>query len=590
MVLPVIPNNRLGVFGIRDPLLGTPVVGSQPTVVAIIGQTLGAVTNITDEAVTRNALQIFDELANTVVNFVSKISDVQGGAANYVNNVDYELDNGNHVHWLGTFILPPSGFVGTPIVQGGATLGAGVYKYKVTAIRLIALPSTNGETTPSSEITVTVGGAGTNAVQLSWTPVTNAQGYNIYRTAVGGGSNTETLLTTVLGGASNGFVDDGSLTPGIITPPVVNTANNRPADGAIYFVSYNCTITTYYDPVLFTSVNDLIGAYSLTSDLCVAGTIILGNTSGIAIGQGATQVMAIAVPPSPTLANYEQALQALENQNVDVIVILDGTPANQLAVAQHVVAMSDPSVGKPRMAVYGSPKGTPIGDSATPGTSIFNARALNIDDQFTNPTGFRMIYVANASFFYNVQFPDGSPILTELDGWFLAAAVAGRIATLSDVATPLTNKDIQGIVSLGQVFTVNQKDLLEQNGLLLVEPNATNTQFVVYHGRTLDIQILENSEISIVRADDALDKALRTQFAPYIGSKITNGFLTALGTQTSDVLGNFYNQKLIRTFSKGSIDVQQDPTLKTRVNVTFLYSPIYPANQIVFTRGYNLAA
>lgn len=587
MVMPVIPSNRLGVFGIRDPLLGTPVIGNQPTVVAIIGQTLGAVTNIVDEAVTRNALQIFDELANTVVNFISKVSDVQNGIANYINNVDFELDAGNTVKWLGTFVQPPSSLVGSPLTTAGATLPTGAYKYVVTATRLTALPSTEGETTVSSEITVTLSG-GANSAQLSWTPSVNAQAYKIYRTAVGGGTGTETLLATVAGGASNGFLDDGSLTPGIATPPVTNTANNRPADGANYYVSYNCTITTYYDPVLFTSVNDLIAAHSLTSDLCVAGTMIIGNTSGIAVGQGASQVLTVAVPPSPTLANFQTALATLENRRVDIVVVLSGDTTVQLAAAQHVVAMSDPSIGKSRMAVFGSPKGTAIGDSTTVGSTIYRARALNIDDAYSNPTGYRMIYVANASFFYNVQFPDGSPIETEMDGWFLAASVAGRIAALSDVATPLTNKGINGVVSLGQEFTVNQKDLLEQNGLLLVEPNQTNTQFLVYHGRTIDIQILENGEISIVRADDALDYALRTKFSPYIGNKITTGFLTSLKDQTNIVLGDFYNLKLIKTYEKGSISAEPDPTLPTRVNVTFLYTPIYPANQIVFTRGYNL--
>jgi hypothetical protein len=590
MVMPVIPSNRLGVFGIRDPLLGTPVVGNQPTVVALIGQTLGAVTNIVDEAITRNALQIYDELANTVVNFVSKVSDVQNGIANYVNNVDYSLDNGNHIHWLGTFVQPPTSVVGAALITAGDTLAAGTYEYKITAIRQIATsPVTQGETTPSLEVSVVVSG-GANSVQLSWTPSVNAQGYNVYRTAVNGATGTETLLTTVLGGSSNGFLDTGALTPGVQTPPVTNTANNRPADGANYYVSYNCTITSYYEADLFTSVNDLINAHSLTSDLCIAGTLIIGNQSGIAVGQGASQVMCVAVPPSPTLANYQQALQVLENQNVDIIVILNGTPANQLAVAQHVVAMSDPSIGKSRMAIFGSPKNTPIGDSTTPETSIYNARALNIDDAYGNPMGYRMVYVANSSFFYNVQFPDGSPIQTQLDGWFLAAAVAGRIAALSDVATPLTNKDIQGIISLGDVFTVNQRDLLNQNGLLVVQGNASNSQFLVYHGCTLDIQILENGEISIVRADDGLDEAIRTQLSPYIGSKITDAFLATVATQIDQVLGNFYNQKLIRSYEKNSISVEQDPTLKTRVNVTFLYSPIYPCNQILVQRGYDLGS
>lgn len=589
-MLPVISSNKLGVFGIRDPLLGTPVIGNQPTVVALIGQTLGAVTNVTDEAVVRSASQLYDVLANAVVNFISKISDAQNGISNYLNNIDFVLDNGNHVHWLGTFILPPSSVVGAPIVTAGASLALGTYLYKVTSIRETStVGPTEGETTPSLEVSVVLSGS-ENSAQLSWMPATNSQGYNVYRTAVGGGSGTETLLATIVGGSASGFLDDGSLTPGVATPPVTNTATNRPADGISYYVSYNTTVIQYNTPELFTSMNDLISGHGLTSDLCIAGTLILGNTSGISVGQGASQVLTVAVPPNPTLANYESALATLENQQVDIIVLLDGTPANQLAVAQHVVAMSDPNIGKSRMAIFGSPKGTPIGDAYTPETSIYNARSLNIDDAYGNPMGYRMMFVGNASFFYGVQLPDGSANPTELDGWFLAAAIAGRIATLSDTATPLTGKDVNGIISLGQVFTMNQRDLLNQNGLIVVQPNQDNTQFLVYHGCTLDVQILENSELSIVRTDDALDLALRKKFSPYIGSKITDNFENAVETGTNDVLSQFYQLKLIKAYAKGSISVEPDPTNPVRVNVTFLYNPMYPANQMVFQRGYNLAA
>lgn len=95
----------------------------------------------------------------------------------------------------------------TALTAGGYMLPAGTYYYKVTAI-----DGNGGETTPSNEVSITVGAGG--AVTLQWNTVPNAVGYNVYRGTAPGG---EGLLAGIglpqpqqaPGTLSVGFVDTG---------------------------------------------------------------------------------------------------------------------------------------------------------------------------------------------------------------------------------------------------------------------------------------------------------------------------------------------------------------------------------------------
>lgn len=96
----------------------------------------------------------------------------------------------------------------------GGTLAAGTYRYYVTAT------NADGETTVSNEESIVTTGA-TSTVTVTWTAVTGATGYKIYRTAVDGASGTQLLLATV--GAVTTYEDDGSGTPSGAFP-TINTA------------------------------------------------------------------------------------------------------------------------------------------------------------------------------------------------------------------------------------------------------------------------------------------------------------------------------------------------------------------------------
>jgi len=94
----------------------------------------------------------------------------------------------------------PIGVRASTATTGGTGLAASTeYFYKV-----VAIDTYGGETLPSAEVNVTTGTGATNSNTLSWLPVANASGYNVYRSTTTG---TETLVAS--GVLTAYFVDTG---------------------------------------------------------------------------------------------------------------------------------------------------------------------------------------------------------------------------------------------------------------------------------------------------------------------------------------------------------------------------------------------
>lgn len=573
---PVFPSTKLGVFAYENPNIGTQIIAGQATLPCVIGTSYGALTTIQNEAVVRSVL-LLDPLQNSPAIAIVGVGDDDNGLFNYILGTDYRLSSDNtSVDWLGTLIVPPVGLVGlaedvTPVAPRTG-LTAATYTYGLTAIRQIdAIAHTNGETTESIPVSVIVGGSN-NAVQLTWTPSVNAQGYNIYRNG--------DLIATVPGGASNSFLDDGYAS-GVVVPPVVNTAINRPANNATYYVTYTAVITNYFVPTVFTSLSRLTAAHGYGSDLAIAGALILG---GPGVGQGASQILTIAVPDE-TEASYLEALNILQSQSGDIIVVpLTGDTAVQMDTAEHVVAMTEPVAKKNRACVLGCARGTPIGDVNTANSIIWSGQRLVLNSAEGNPQGRLIWFVDQTSINYDVPVAAGVTSATDLDGWFYAAAVAGAIAALPKVCTPLTNTQIEGINSLGDNWDPGEIDMLDSNGIITTED--INGDITIYHGRTSDLYTVEHSEISIVRTSNYICLDLIKAFKPFWALNISETFIDSLEDATNDRFAIYQKNAIIAGYDSGSIEVLQGIAGNpTRVDVLVSAIPFYPANQIVFQFG-----
>ena len=126
---------------------------------------------------------------------------------------------------IGHVVLPigqlpaPSGLkvVGS---SSGGNLASGTYSWTVTAT------NANGETVASNEVSAILTGSNSSAV-LSWTRVSGATGYTLYRTSPGGESSR---VATITAGSTVSYADTGPA-GAPAKPPTVNTAAlSSPAD------------------------------------------------------------------------------------------------------------------------------------------------------------------------------------------------------------------------------------------------------------------------------------------------------------------------------------------------------------------------
>lgn len=158
----------------------------------------------------------------------------------------------------------------------GGTITAGTYKYVLTAT------NANGETLASNEQTITTTGS-TSTVTVTWTAVTGATGYNLYKTAAGGASGTELKYKTV--GAVTTDIDTSPGSPAGALP-IQNTALNSGVYVAptkfIPFISENLTsvqATIFRRPIRQSA--DVIGA--VPGNFNVQGDVSIECMEDIAI-------------------------------------------------------------------------------------------------------------------------------------------------------------------------------------------------------------------------------------------------------------------------------------------------------------------
>lgn len=104
-------------------------------------------------------------------------------------------------------------------VASGGLFTAGTYYWKVTAL------TRAGETVGSAEVTVAIVAAGQATV--TWTAVTGATGYRIYRSTTAGTYGALALAGAVTGQATATFTDTGAATTAG-TVPATNTSGGIP--------------------------------------------------------------------------------------------------------------------------------------------------------------------------------------------------------------------------------------------------------------------------------------------------------------------------------------------------------------------------
>jgi hypothetical protein len=173
---------------------------------------------------------------------------------------------------------------------------------------------------------------------------------------------------------------------------------------------------------------------------------------------------------------------------------------------------------------------------------------------------------------------------TEIEGFYLAAAIAGKIGEQSP-SQAFTNLTLSGFSSLkhsNNYFTNSQLDELAGAGTFIVIQESANTPLKIRHQLATDVSTIQRRELSITKAIDYTAKFLRLALSKRIGKfNITQSFLDGLAT-TVQSLGRFLvESQVLSDFQLSSIAVDEDAP--DTVNITVSVLPFFPCNYIALT-------
>lgn len=384
-----------------------------------------------------------------------------------------------------------------------------------------------------------------------------------------------TYTLQITGGTANAAVGfPTSLVTG--NTAAAATAVRRPALNATvpnFWVDYEYVRTEHLKLKRFTSLKDVQNEHGVGSNLFLACSLAMG-TSGQ--GNAAPAVLTMSVADD-TLPSYTAALAELEKSKEPTFIVpctvVSGING---AVKSHVDLLA--TQYRRRLGIVGTPIGVQPGDTTTPNTAVYIARQLD----------HKRMILAYPWPVSSVQAQDGTWADTELDGWAQACIVAGRFASLPDRATPLTKKELNGIVRLGLDLDYYSANVLAEAGVMVIEDDLG--VFRVRDSLTTTDDNGEDRQPGIVLVEDQLATQLETDFKQFIGAKLLPDTLAAIGDRTVLTLRLFTKLQLITSFDEGSIDVSQDPDVLTTVNVSFTYRPVQQLKEIAFKYTFDLSA
>ena len=180
-------------------------------------------------------------------------------------------------------------------------------------------------------------------------------------------------------------------------------------------------------------------------------------------------------------------------------------------------------------------------------------------------------------------------LVTELSGYYLAAAYAGKLASQQS-QVPLTKKQIASFSSIpARVFNMMTKafkNSLSGSGVAVTEQTADG-RLVVRHGVSTQMTNVLTREISITRAKDTLLRLVTQALdgSGAIGEAMTADSPIHIRALVAGALSQAQQIGTIINFS--NLAVRQSVAEPTTLEVKFAYTPAYPLNKITVSFSIN---
>jgi len=348
-----------------------------------------------------------------------------------------------------------------------------------------------------------------------------------------------------------------------------NKGGSEPAIGDVYYISYQYQKTDL-DTGLFQDLKKIqqnFGPPTPEFPLALAARLALLNG---AVLLGMKQVLKApgsgqAAVGSFTAAIDEQRRPIEGSVKPDIIVPL-GTDPNIFAyLNQHCVFMSAPRQQGERIGIVGTAAGT-------------------------TPTGARTVATALQSEMMIVTYPDryvmsvqddlGNVFDQLVDASYMAAALSGILTNpASDVAVPLTRRQVLGFKKLGRVLDPTEANQTAVSGVTVIE--QVDTVMRVRHGLTTNMSSVITRTPSVILTIQLVQQTVRKVLDPMIGQKFTPQLLKSSETALLGMFQNLIQQQIVAKVAgiKASVD-EDDPTI---MRTECIYVPVFPLEYVVHT-------
>jgi hypothetical protein len=451
-----------------------------PTIATLVDAAYSATATYTIEYTTVDVL--VDPLSSAATG--TALSDIvrvgtYPGSASYVKNTDYE-ELGNTLDWdttswansdlvgiAGTYNIAGTNDTLLLSVNGGAqltvslTTGAAQTAAQVAADINLALNGSSNYGPLYAHCAYVSGGT-----TIAFTPPAPFTNY-----PVDAGESSITVFYTV---ANNAFTTLFGV-PAASLPYETRGTGNRPAFATTCYVSYDHTrdsddynnpTTVYSTDQLFDYTSPLTLSNYTINNLAKAGELVFQNRASSCI---LVQIDDTTVPGTPTTAQIRAAIDACEtSSSITEVVVIDTSLDSAVYLQNHVSNMSSMLNGKPRRGWYGMARGTELGDPDTPDTLIYRSK-VTLQPGATSQGRGRQILVGPTEYDRILTLEDESEVTVELDGSYMAAAVAGYFTSLGNPSDAMVGDEITGFeIANFETYLDGERHQLADSGVLVV--------------------------------------------------------------------------------------------------------------------------
>jgi hypothetical protein len=382
------------------------------------------------------------------------------------------------------------------------------------------------------------------------------------------------------------------------------TASADASNIGIYDItSYNSGSNTLSISKTFISEHNLkyeVLDPSQTSDYLVLNHNIVPNNNSL-------RVTIVDIQDSTFFdAGWETALATLEAQELDILVPL---PLQTISAIfqnslNHCIAMSNPLNRKERVLFIGAINGlTPSNLTGATLAAVENLGVLEgiqgntVAEVLAGDTEDLANYSVSSAYgetYRAVYFwPDQIVVQVGgsnqiIDGFYIAAAAAGYTSGSSNIAQPLTNKNLSGFtIQSNRMVSSTVLSSLTDAGVAPLQPVAGGGT-VLWGITTSQSGAPEEQEISIVFIRDRLAKAMRSGFKEYIGTPENSDTQATLLTRAIALLRGFQAQGLITQYTEPT--VVRDSVEPRQWDITVQVQPTYPIDWIYITVSVGIIA